>query len=344
MIKTKLGKTTKNFNGKLLQDFIFTIIIFAIMIIIISNPKRFTSGTVSGLKLFFYSVLPGLFPFMLLTKLLTEIGFLFKITSKLDRFSNKVFGTSGISIYVFLMSIISGYPIGAKIISDLYSKNMISESDSKKMSVFCTTSGPGFVIATIGISMFGSPKIGIILYASHIFSSVILGILFNLLTKKEPQTIPQNTITGKLLLNKNNEGIISKTVVETINSLFIVGAYITIFYLITELFDAFNIICFISTTLSKITSQFGITQQTLKGFLYGMIEVTRGAKELSLSITPTSIALCSGILSFSGISIIMQSMAFLKTCKIKAHNFFLSKCVHSVLSIFICFILIFIIL
>lgn len=343
MIKTKLSKTKKNFNGKLLQDFIFTIIIFAIMIIIISNPKRFTSGTVSGLKLFFYSVLPGLFPFMLLTKLLTEIGFLFKITSKLDRFSYKLFGTSGISIYVFLMSIISGYPIGSKIISDLYDKNIITESDAKKMSVFCTTSGPGFVIATIGISMFGGHKIGIILYASHIFSSIILGVLFNLLTRKEPQIISQNT-SGELLLNKNNESVISKTVVETINSLFIVGAYITIFYLITELFDAFNIITLISTALSKITSKLGIIQQTLKGFLYGMIEVTRGAKELSLSVTPTSIALCSGILSFSGISIIMQSMTFLKTCKIKAHNFFLSKCVHMILSIFICFILIFIIL
>ena len=42
------------------------------MLLIISNPKLFSNATISGLKLFYGSVLPGLFPFMFLTKLLTE--------------------------------------------------------------------------------------------------------------------------------------------------------------------------------------------------------------------------------------------------------------------------------
>lgn len=336
MKKTKLASSLKKFHNKYLSDCLFTLLIFAIMIIIISNPTKFTAGTISGLKLFFYSVLPGLFPFMLLTKLLTEIGFLFKITKRFDKFTHKVFGTPGVSLYAFLMSILSGYPIGAKIISDLYDKQLISENDAKKMSFFCTTSGPIFIIGAVGSGMFGSLKIGVILYFSHIVSSIILGICYNLLTKNK--TSSKHEITYSSKLSKHNN-IFASAVNQTINSLFIVGAYITIFYLISELLNSFNVFSIISSWIAPFASKIGINEISIKGVLYGLLEVTRGAKELSINFSSTSIALCSGILSFSGISIIMQSMTFLKTAKIKTHTFVFAKCVHSLLSVFLCLLL-----
>ena len=340
MKKIKLTTSAKKFNSKQIQDALFTLAIFAIMIIIISNPKRFTAGTISGLKLFFYSVLPGLFPFMLLTKLLTEIGFLFKITSKFNNFTRKFFGTTGVSMYIFCMSILSGYPIGAKLISDLYSKQLITTTDAKKMSIFCTTSGPIFVIGAVGAGMFKSLKIGLILYFSHIISSVLIGILYNVLTIKktsEPPCINQSL----LLLNKNNNYTLSNVVSETINSLFVVGAYITIFFLISEILDALKIISFIVNLISKPLTIANISTNTTKGLVYGIIEVTRGSKVLSATVSHSSIAICSGIISFSGLSIIMQSMAFLKNAKIKTHSFVFAKCVHCVVSIFICYLLLF---
>ena len=341
MRKTKSTKSQKSFNlfsNKSLQDFVFTALIFAIMLIIISSPKRFTSGTISGLKLFFYSVLPGLFPFMLLTKLLTEIGFLYKTTSKLDKFSRKIFGTPGVSIYALSMSVISGYPIGAKIISDLHEKKLITEQDAKKMSIFCTTSGPIFIIGSVGTMMFGNIKIGIILYVSHIISSIVLGIIYNLFSKEHSC---KNTIihNPQIQTYSKQENIFAKCVSETINSLFVVGAYITIFYLISEMFDAFNIFESLTTITSKLLYFSQIRPETIKGFFYGMIEVTRGCKELSTIASPLSVSICSGILSFSGLSIIMQSMSFLKNAKIKMCSFVLSKLAHMILSIFFCYLL-----
>ena len=324
----------KNINSSLLIDFILTILIFAIIGIIISNPTKYTTGTISGLKLFVFSVLPGLFPFMLLTKLITEIGFIFNISQKFDRFSNKVFGTPGISIYVFIMSIISGYPIGAKIIADLYQKGQITEQDAKKMSIFCTTSGPIFVIGSVGTIMFNSLKIGIILYLSHILSSVLLGIFYNLFNKNKSY---QPT---KIIIATKKSNIISVCIEQTINSLFIVGAYITIFYLIGEIFETLKVVSFFTNLTFPIFNKFGITKQQLTGLFYGILEVTRGSKTLSFSPNNISIVLTSGILSFSGFSIIMQSLSFLKIAKIKAHSFAISKCVHCVLSMILCFLFI----
>ena len=190
ILNQKIIKNSKNItNNPFFIDTFFTFVIFFIMIVIIINPAKYTSGTVEGIKLFFYSVLPGLFPFMLLTKILTELGIVQKLFSKFDKFTYTLFGTPGISLYTLFMSIISGYPIGAKIISDLYTKNIITEKEARKMSIFCTTSGPSFVIGTVGTIMFKSYKIGLIIYFSHILSSIVLGIIFNILQKNKQNCI-----------------------------------------------------------------------------------------------------------------------------------------------------------
>lgn len=335
--KIKSSKYFKeNFRKPVICDTIFTVIIFLIIIIIICNPTKYTSGTISGLKLFVFNVLPGLFPFMLLTKLITEIGLVFNVSQKLDKFSYKIFGTPGVSIYAFIMSIVSGYPIGAKIIGDLYQKELITEQDAKKMSIFCTTSGPIFIIGTVGTIMFQNFKFGLILYASHILSSVLIGIIYNLFTKNKSS---KNTQHHQVIYITKKSNILSECINQTLNSLFVVGAYITIFYLIGELFNSINLFTFLTELLNPILSKLGFSRTHAEGLLYGILEVTRGAKTLSSTPNISSVALTSGILSFSGLSIIFQSMAFLKDTKIKAHNFIFSKCVHSIFSIILCYIL-----
>lgn len=338
MTKTNSLKNPKFFIFSISRNFpglLFSLTILSIMILIISNPALFSSSTIKGLSLFFYSVLPGLFPFMFLTKMLTELETVFKVTKRLSPISQKIFGTPGVSLYCFFMSILSGYPIGAKIISDLYNKNLITEEDAKRMSIFCTTSGPIFVIGAVGVGMLHSFKLGLIIYISHVLASIIFGFFYNLIFKNKNQN------QTKLVFASNNQSknIFSTCLTETISSLFLVGGYITIFYLISEVLDVLNIFQFLCSIFSPIFKTLKISEAQIKGFLFGIVEVTRGAKELSSLSTPNTSAICT-LISFSGISIIMQSLAFLKTAKIKAHNFIFSKCVLGVISLFICKLLI----
>lgn len=304
------------------------------MLLIIIHPDVFSKSTINGIKLFFYSVLPGLLPFMFLTKLLTELGIVFKISKRFSWLSEKLFGTPGVSIYCFLMSILSGYPIGAKIIGDLYNKQLITEEDAKRMSLFCTTSGPIFVIGAVGVGMLSSFKLGLIIYLSHILSSFILGIVYNLIFRKKNQTH-----TSIVLASNKHENMIASALSETINSLFMVAGFITIFYLLTDALTLLNVIDFISNIFSKILPFADISIKEFSGILYGITEVTHGARDLSLFGEKYAPVIC-GLISFSGLSIIMQSMTFLKQAKIKTHTFVFYKCVLMVLSFLICKILI----
>lgn len=304
----------RNFSG-----LVFSGIIIFLMSLIILNPEVFSKSTINGIKLFFYSVLPGLLPFMFLTKLLTELGVIFKITKRFTHVSEKLFGTPGVSIYCFLMSILSGYPIGAKIIADLYNKHLISEEDAKRMSLFCTTSGPIFVIGAVGVGMLSNFKLGVLIYISHILASLVLGIAYNLIFRSKNQTQ-----TEIVFCNKPQQNLIANVLNETINSLFMVAGFITIFYLLTEVLSILNIIDFLSKILANIFSFSHITKAEFSGILYGLAEVTHGAKDLSML----------------GTNCAQKSMSFLQQAKIKTHTFILSKCVLMMLSFCICKVLI----
>ena len=231
------------------------------------------------------------------------------------------------------MSILSGYPIGSQIIGDLYSKGLITQNEAKKMALFCTTSGPIFVIGAVGVGMLNNFKIGVIIYISHIISSIILGIIGKFIYKSQKFETHKNQDFFKTHTDRN---IISKCLNQTISSIMMVGGYITIFYLLSELLTNLKVFSLLSQLLSPTLKFFNLNPSLSEGILFGIVEITRGCKTLSATNSSIVIPLIAGLISFSGISIIMQSMSFLKDTKIKTHHFIFSKVVHCFLAILIC--------
>lgn len=307
-----------------------SVAVIALIIIILSNPSKYNASISNGLKLFIVAVLPGLFPFMFLTKLLTSLGTVKKMSVKLTPITSFLFNTNGISSYVFILSILSGYPIGAKLISDLYSAGAIDKTDAKRMTSFCTTSGPIFIIGSVGATMFGSAKIGIILYIAHILSSIICGIIFSGKRNKKDSSTAQTFNDLKM-----PDNLFGSTMANTVESIFLVGAYITIFFLFADILTNIGIFSYLIAPLNKLLSLLKIPP-VADGIIYGLLEVTRGCSTFSQNINIWSVCFACGTISFSGISIILQSMHFLNKCKIKARYFIGVKCVHAIISFFIC--------
>ena len=75
----------------------------------------------------------------------------------------------GIGAYAFIMGIISGYPVGAKIVTEFRKNGNCSRAEAERLLSFTNNSGPLFIIGTIGVSMFGNTLIRIIIiYHSYI--------------------------------------------------------------------------------------------------------------------------------------------------------------------------------
>ena len=101
-------------------------------------PQVAMDSARKGISLWASSVLPALLPFFICANFLQNIGVIRYLKS----------GT-----FPFLMSVLSGYPMGAKIVGDLRRSSEISVGEAKRLMSFCSTSGPAFLIGAVGIGM-----------------------------------------------------------------------------------------------------------------------------------------------------------------------------------------------
>ncbi len=312
-----------------ISDFLITILLISLVVILISNPTKYANATISGFSLFAMGVFPTLFPFIFISKALSSLETPILLTTKLKRLSHKVFHAPSSIIYVYIMSILCGYPIGAKMTGDLYENGLVTDDQVKHFCCFCSTSGILFVVGTIGTIMFGSPLIGIIIYISHILGSFLGGFILSLKNKK--YDLLENNIP-----KQSSKNLISSSITSSIQSVLVVGAYITVFCLFTQILFDITIFQYLINALNNLLCMFGLPGNLSAGILSGIFEMTNGCKFLSKSVCNSSIVFATGLISFGGISIILQSKTFLQNTKIKARTLVFTKFVHSICSIFIC--------
>ena len=154
---------------------------FTICLVIFSNSNLIAAK--SGLKLFANSVVPSLLPFFIATELLSNTNIIQVFGTLLNKFMRPIFNVPGEAAYAFLIGIISGYPVGAKIVTELRKEGICSKSEGERMLALCNNSGPLFILGTVGVSLFKSTEIGIILLTTHILSCITVGIILGLLDR-----------------------------------------------------------------------------------------------------------------------------------------------------------------
>lgn len=301
------------------KNIIFSLFILAFLGIFISSPEKYMASTLQGLVVWANKVVPALFPFFVLTKLLTAIDTPFSV---FDGFTQKLFNAPKYSGNIFCLSILSGYPVGAMLISDHYKKNAITQTQAQKMFSFCSTSGPIFIVGTVGIGMFRDANVGYILLICHIIGAILNGIIFR---NKEVQTNEIRVQSADISLYDN--------MYNSILSILFVGGYIAVSFVLVDMLYALQIIPFIANAISHIFTF--INPQVAEAVLSGIIEITRGCLELAgLNLsTKMQVILAGGIISFSGLCIFLQSLTFLNKIKIKKRTMLLYKFCQSLLTV-----------
>lgn len=295
---------------------ITTLFVLYFLICMIVQPSKYISVALNGISAWAFNVLPSILPFMFFTRILSSFNFLTNLTSHLSFISKTFFKTPPISIYTFTMSILSGYPVGSKMVADLYLQGKISKEDAFKMTSFCSTSGPMFIIGAVGIGMFKNSHIGYILFISHVIGAFLNGCLFrNFKLKKLDFSQPQQ------LQKTKNDFDLSEIVLNSTISILSVGCIITIFFIIIE-------------CLSPILNIF---PQNVTCLLEGLIEITKGCLDIStLNNKFLSTSLCSFVIGFGGFSTILQSFTMLNNLKMPVKLFVLQKFCHACFSLLIC--------
>lgn len=289
------------------------------MAIMVIYPDRYVSVCFSGIKLWCYSVLPSLLPFFFLTAILTKLQTLGNAFDKTGFITKPLFNCNGIALYAFFTSVISGYPVGSRTVCDLHNANFIDDDEAKRLAVLASTSGPLFIIGAVGSAMLGNKNYGLIIYCIHVFSAIIACVTLKNRGKKPPKFSKTN------LTNGNCDNVLYESVYSSVISTLIVGGFIAVFYVISDVLIDFKILYPISQTLNLILSLFS-KEKLGDCVAAGLIECTKGCYLLSqCQTTPLTLALIAFLTSFGGFSVIAQSMTYLKKAKVGALYFCLAK-------------------
>ena len=299
--------------------------ILIMMILLLVNPQEYTQSFYQGLMIFCISVLPSMFPFFFFTKLLTSLGLGKYLSSLFSKPCRLLFNAPDVGGYIWCMSLISGYPIGAKLVSDFYESGQINSKQAKKLVPFTSSSGPLFILGTVGVSIFNNYLLGLVVLISHILSTLVNGLIFR--GKKIA------TDTPLLFHAPQYDKALSDSVYNSVTSILIVGAYIALFNMLGDMLKGMGVIEILSKALSTLLSPFSL-ENSAEALLFGFVEMTRGCLLLSQSgISPVMMAgFSSLIVTFGGLGICIQSMTFLGKCGVSPLYYLITKTTQSLIA------------
>lgn len=153
-------------NSKI-DDFyklLFTAFAAYLVILLLCYPQLSLEYASTGLNLWLMKMVPTLLPFMILSGIMIRMNLTEGFVRLLHPFLHRIFGTSENGSYTIIMGFLCGFPMGARIVGELYASGKLSHKEAAKLLYFCNNIGPiyflSYVVPTLSI---GKPLIPLLL-------------------------------------------------------------------------------------------------------------------------------------------------------------------------------------
>lgn len=268
---------------------------------LIFGSKGVSTGVKQGIETCLTLVIPSLFIFMVLGNIIVNSKLSTTIATPISPLCKRVFGLNAGLMSIVLVSLVGGYPIGARMLYSKVTRGEISPDTASHMLCYCVNCGPAFLISGVGANILGNAKIGIIIYFSQMIACFIIvlikrGKVSNVRTHK-----PTYQTGSTLLINAVSDSV---RAMSTVCGL---------------------IVCF-SVIIALIGNVFG-------GFaplVNGLFEVTSSIQ--SLASLPYSVVLIAVFTAFGGICVHMQIAAMLKGSGVLLSGFLCYRLLYSAIS------------
>ncbi len=304
--------------GKLSKAYLFVIryslSVFAVCsaaFILLKFSSFSVSGVKKGIDICTDSLIPSLYPFMILTNYYALSQISEVRIGIIDKHFGLLYRLPGCCAAVILFSFVGGLPVGAKMSVALYERGLISKEQCGRMLCFCVNPGPAFVISAVGMTMLGSKSTGVIIYVSLLLSSVIIGIVSRYFSSADETYI--NSISAKNSAVKGTP--LETAVLKSSKSIFGICAWVVAF-----------------SCLNEITVNLNLSE-AVKNFILCTSEMTCGSMKAAESFSAPIIA---AVIGFSGFCGHMQLMGAINKAEMKYKYFLVSRIINSGLSTVIC--------
>lgn len=274
------------------------------MLVIILDGKTALFSMQAGIMLCIQTVIPALFPFFLLSGIVcgSLLGQPIKVFQPLSKFCRIPRGSETLLI----IGLVSGYPVGAQLVTQAYQDGKLSRDTAKRMLGFCSNAGPAFIFGMLS-PLFSKASISWLLWCIQIVGALLVSFL-----------LPGNTQSVTTI--KCREPItLQKALKNAVKNMVTVCSWVIVFRLILGFFDRWFL---------------WLLPVEARVLVAGVLELSNGCVMLrELSQDGMRFILASVMLSFGGLCVTMQTLSV--TEDLGCAGYFPGKALQTLICLFL---------
>ena len=288
----------------------------------------------NGLILWATAVVPSLFPFFVSTELLSYTNIIKYLGKWLNPIMRPLFNVPGEGAFAFLMGLISGYPVGAKIVSNFVEQGIVTQQEAERLVAFTNNSGPLFIIGTVGITLFGSTTIGLLLFITHILACITVGIVLRFFYKTSDNSNNYNySYLNKYVSISALGEVLGKAITNSISTILMIGGFVVIFSVVISILNQSGILSGMSLILSPILCAIRFPAELINPILSGIVELTNGVSLVAnthIKAISINIISASFLLGFGGISVLLQVFSIINKTGLSIKTYIIGKLLQGI--------------
>ena len=277
-----------------------------VLVLFLAEAGFVRAAAAEALSLCASSVIPALFPFLVVSSLLLSLGLGELLSPMLAGLMEPLFRVDGVGSSALLLGLVGGYPIGAKTAADLYRKGLLSRPEAERLLAFCNNSNPVFLISVLGVGVFGSVRAGVWLWLIRLLSALLTGLLFRNWGGQERRQAGGTTAFQAVSLS----AAFVSAVRESLSGMLSVCAFVTFFYVLARPLASLG--GWLGPVLVGLTELFSLTP-LLRADRFGFI-------------------LSSAMAGWGGLSVLCQTAAVLEGSGLRLQSCAAGKAVQGLLA------------
>ena len=301
----------------ILYQVLFTMLAVYLIFLMLRYPALALEYASTGLHLWFTKMIPALLPFMILSGIMIRMNLTETFVHLLHPVLHRIFGTSPNDSYTMIMGFLCGFPMGARIVGELYEKEMISGGEGSSLLYFCNNIGPIYFLSyVVPMLAIDKPLIPfLIMYGIPVFYGFLLMRIVPLFhLSRRHDTAVSGNIEFKSPQPPQRESFLAavdSSVVSGLIGIARLGGYMVFFNLLNILFVPFH-----------------KADQNLLNVYRCLLEITSGIDYSGRSIYYGVLIL----LPFGGFSCIAQTYSMIRQTSLSIRHYVFHKIIQTALT------------
>ena len=290
------------------------------LLLMLRNSTTATEYITRGLRLCAKTIIPSLFPFMVISEIILSSGLGNKLLRPLTPFFKPLFQLPEQGCCAVLMGMFCGFPIGARCAMSALKSNHLTREEAERVLLFSTNPSTAFLINAVGVSLFGSRRFGVALCVAVLLSQLIAGLLSTHLSSSENRRAASeiSVKTENIQPTAHISKLFTQAIASASSGIFLVCAYVVFFSAL-------------SGTVNLVLNQTNVPS-LLQTIIACVLELSGGVSTAcGLPSQDLAMILCAFATGWTGISVHCQLLSVCDGQGLRLRPYFVAKLLQGIL-------------